>query len=102
MTGDLRVREKFAPGGPAPAWRRVSRLGLGTVKFGRNEKLKYPGGDGFAMPADGEIEFLLDVALECGINLLDTAPAYGTSEERLGKLMGARRNEFFLVTKTGE
>jgi aryl-alcohol dehydrogenase-like predicted oxidoreductase len=102
MTGNLYISENFVPGDRGLTWRQVSRLGLGTVKFGRNQKLKYPGGDGFAMPADGEIEFLLDLALECGINLLDTAPAYGTSEERLGKLMGARRNKFFLVTKTGE
>jgi aryl-alcohol dehydrogenase-like predicted oxidoreductase len=102
MTRDLSICEKFVSGDLSPAWRRVSLLGLGTVKFGRNQKLKYPAGDGFAMPADAEIEFLLDLALECGINLLDTAPAYGSSEERLGKLMGARRGKFFLVTKTGE
>ena len=84
------------------AWSRVSALGLGTVKFGRNQGVKYPGGDGFALPGDRQIEALLDLALECGINLLDTAPAYGQSEERLGKLLGARRSRFFLVTKTGE
>jgi aryl-alcohol dehydrogenase-like predicted oxidoreductase len=80
----------------------ISPLGLGTVKFGRNQKVKYPGGDGFALPSDREIEFPLDLALECGINVLDTAPAYGASEERLGKLMGARRDKFFFITKTGE
>jgi aryl-alcohol dehydrogenase-like predicted oxidoreductase len=102
MTGNLHISEKSLPGELGLAWRHVSPLGLGTVKFGRNQRLKYPGGDGFAIPADREIEFLLDLALECGISLLDTAPAYGTSEERLGKLMGARRKKFFLVTKTGE
>jgi aryl-alcohol dehydrogenase-like predicted oxidoreductase len=84
------------------AWRAISRLGLGTVKFGRNQNVNYPGGGGFALPTDADIEFLLDLALECGINVLDTAPAYGTSEERLGKLIGGRRDKFFLVTKTGE
>jgi aryl-alcohol dehydrogenase-like predicted oxidoreductase len=102
MTHDLRSSEKSPSGNAGSVWSGVSLLGLGTVKFGRNQKLKYPAGDGFALPADGEIEFLLDLALECGINLLDTAPAYGSSEERLGKLMGARRKKFFLVTKTGE
>jgi aryl-alcohol dehydrogenase-like predicted oxidoreductase len=82
--------------------RNVSVLGLGTVKFGRNTGVKYPGGEGFALPTDAEIEALLDLAISCGINLIDTAPAYGIAEERLGKLMGARRNKFFLVTKTGE
>src|SRR4051812_8405226 len=84
------------------AGKKVSVLGFGTVKFGRNKGVKYPGGDGFALPSDKEIEGLLDLALECGITLIDTAPAYGTSEERLGKLMGARREKFFLVSKTGE
>ena len=102
MTGNLHIAERRREPDSGSAWKRVSRLGLGTVKFGRNRKVRYPGGDGFAMPADWQIESLLDIALECGINLLDTAPAYGTSEERLGKLMGARRAKFFLVTKTGE
>ena len=82
--------------------RNVSVLGLGTVKFGRNQGVKYPGGDGFALPSDAAIERILDVCLQQGINLLDTAPAYGTSEERLGAVLGARRDKFFLVTKTGE
>lgn len=77
-------------------------LGLGTVKFGRNQGVKYPGGDGFALPTDKEILDLLDLCIDCGINLIDTAPAYGTSEERLGKLMGPRRDAFFIVGKTGE
>jgi aryl-alcohol dehydrogenase-like predicted oxidoreductase len=84
------------------AWNDVSPLGLGTVKFGRNTGVKYPGGEGFALPSDAEIEALLDIAIDCGINLLDTAPAYGVAEERLGSLLGARREKFFIVTKTGE
>ena len=80
----------------------VSVLGLGTVKFGRNQGVKYPGGDGFSLPSDQDISSLLDLCVERGINLIDTAPAYGTSEERLGKLLGKRRKDFFIVTKTGE
>ena len=86
----------------AATGKEVSVLGLGTVKFGRNQGVKYPGGDGFALPTDDEISGLLDLCLEHGINLIDTAPAYGTSEERLGQLMGSRRDEFFIVSKTGE
>lgn len=80
----------------------VSVLGLGTVKFGRNQDVKYPNGEGAPLPTDNEISSLLDLCRENGINLLDTAPAYGTSEERLGKILGPRRKEFFIVTKTGE
>ena len=77
----------------------VSVLGLGTVKFGRNTKIKYPT---FELPSDRAIEELLDDALARGINLLDTAPAYGLAEERLGQLLGARRDQFVLSTKCGE
>jgi aryl-alcohol dehydrogenase-like predicted oxidoreductase len=77
----------------------VSVLGLGTVKFGRNQKIKYPT---FELPSDAALEQLLDDALSLGINLLDTSPAYGVAEERLGAVLGARRDQFVLVTKTGE
>jgi aryl-alcohol dehydrogenase-like predicted oxidoreductase len=79
---------------------RVSPLGLGTVKFGRNQQVKYP--TGFELPGDAEIEHLLDLAGELGINLLDTAPAYGSSQERLGRLLGARRPGWVIVSKVGE
>lgn len=77
----------------------VSALGLGTVKFGRNTKIKYPT---FELPSDRAIDELLDDALALGINLLDTAPAYGIAEERLGQLLGARREQFVISTKCGE
>jgi aryl-alcohol dehydrogenase-like predicted oxidoreductase len=77
----------------------VSSLGLGTVKIGRNEQVKYPGA--FAIPDDAAVGELLAQARELGINLLDTAPAYGTSEERLGQLL-ANRKDWVIVTKTGE
>jgi aryl-alcohol dehydrogenase-like predicted oxidoreductase len=60
----------------------VSVLGLGTVKFGRNQKIKY---DFFELPSDDAILTLLDDALSLGVNLLDTAPAYGTSGRAVGK-----------------
>ena len=79
---------------------RVSPLGLGTVKFGRNQQVKYP--SAFDLPSDGEIVDLLGLARELGINLLDTAPAYGSSQERLGRLLGATRNDWVIVSKVGE
>jgi aryl-alcohol dehydrogenase-like predicted oxidoreductase len=91
------LQRRFASTGKS-----VSVLGLGTVKFGRNQGVKYPNGEGAKLPTDAEISSLLDLCRENGINLIDTAPAYGTSEERLGTLMGARRKDFFIVTKTGE
>jgi aryl-alcohol dehydrogenase-like predicted oxidoreductase len=79
---------------------QVSAVGLGTVKFGRNQKVHYP--HSFALPSDQEIIALLGHAQDLGINLLDTAPAYGQSEERLGKLLQGRRHEWVVSTKVGE
>ena len=77
----------------------VSVLGLGTVKFGRNQQVKYP--SGFTIPDDDEVQALLTMTRELGINFIDTAPAYGNSEERLGQLL-PDRNEWVIMTKVGE
>jgi len=74
----------------------VSPLGLGTVKFGRNEQVKYP--RPFAIPDDRRVAELLALALDLGINLLDTAPAYGSSEARIGKLLPGPRDAMSLAT----
>ncbi len=78
----------------------VSVLGLGTVKFGRNTDVKYP--RPYALPDDGSAGRLLDEAAALGINLLDTAPAYGSAEARLGRLLRERRDHWVLCSKTGE
>lgn len=78
---------------------QVSCLGLGTVKIGRNTGVKYPAG--FELPDDSSVRHMLAQAQDLGINFIDTAPAYGSSEERLGKLM-ARRQDWVICSKTGE
>ncbi|MCK9504550.1 MAG: aldo/keto reductase [Porticoccaceae bacterium] len=78
----------------------VSVIGLGTVKLGRNQGVKYP--RAFDIPDDRQAANLLAVAAELGINLLDTAPAYGNSEERLGKLLAGQRERWLICTKVGE
>lgn len=79
---------------------QVSALGLGTVKLGRTEGLKYPGA--FTLPDQRSARELLSLARSLGINLLDTAPAYGSSEERLGELLAGQRSDWILCTKVGE
>jgi aryl-alcohol dehydrogenase-like predicted oxidoreductase len=78
----------------------VSPIGLGTTKFGRNTDVKYP--ESFALPSDTEIAALLESALKQGVNLIDTAPAYGDSEQRIGKIIERHRGEFVICTKCGE
>lgn len=79
---------------------QVSLLGLGTVKLGRNAGVKYP--QAFDLPDDKSVVTLLETARELGINLLDTAPAYGLSEQRLGLLRPGRREDWVIVSKAGE
>lgn len=44
---------------------------------------------------------LLNAVLDGGINLIDTSPDYGRSEELIGTYLSHRRDEFFLATKCG-
>ena len=44
---------------------------------------------------------LLNAVLDGGINLIDTSPDYGRSEELIGRYLGHRRDEFFLASKCG-
>ena len=78
----------------------VSALGLGTVKFGRNTGVDYP--RAYQLPSDGRIADLLAAAQREGINLLDTAPAYGSSEARIGEAIEGHRDDWILCTKAGE
>lgn len=78
---------------------QVSVLGLGTVKIGRNQAVKYP--SGFSLPSDEEVSLLIAQAQELGINFIDTAPAYGSSEQRLGRLL-TNREDWVICSKVGE
>ena len=78
----------------------VCPLGYGAFKIGRNEKIKYPAG--YDLPDDAEAARLLHGLLDLGVNYIDTAPAYGLSERRIGDALGGRRDEFVLSTKVGE
>lgn len=78
----------------------VSVLGLGTVKLGRDKGVKYP--KSFTIPDDEAALALLQQAWDLGINLLDTAPAYGNSEQRLGKLLPQLPHDWIICSKAGE
>lgn len=78
----------------------VSAMSLGTVKLGRTEGMKYP--ESYALPSDDTARALLTLAVNLGITLIDTAPAYGTSEARLGELLPSFADRFLISTKVGE
>jgi aryl-alcohol dehydrogenase-like predicted oxidoreductase len=77
-----------------------SKIGLGTVKFGRNIGVKYP--NNFELPDKKKLRKILDFCKENNINILDTAPAYGTSEEVIGCLTENERSDWVIGTKVGE
>lgn len=76
---------------------KVSALSFGTATFGG-------GGDFFRAWGNtdvAEASRLIDICLEAGINLFDTANVYsgGLSEEILGKAIAGRRDELLISTK---
>ena len=95
MSEYLTQRKKIAETGLS-----ISPLGLGTVKLGRSAGVKYP--NTFKIPDDMQTLNLLSQASDLGINLIDTAPAYGNSEERLGQLLPKLNQEWVIATKVGE
>ena len=78
----------------------VTPIGFGAFKIGRNEKAKYT--QSYALPDEQTVARLLNQILDLGVTYIDTAPAYGLSEERIGRAIGHRRGEFVLSTKVGE
>ena len=78
---------------------KVSAWSLGTMTFGGNGGIW----DHIGGMDEGEASAVLSLALDSGINLIDTADFYGDgrSEELLGKLLQGARHKVILVSKAG-
>ena len=63
--------------------------------------LRGPNTWGVRVVDESHAERILHEVLNAGINFIDTSPDYGISEERIGRYLGSRRNEFYLATKCG-
>ena len=70
----------------------VSRLGLGLAEISRQEL------QGRETPDAVQV---LNLALDIGINFLDTAACYASTETLMGSAVSHRRDEFFLASKCG-
>ena len=80
--------------GPDNSPPSVSVVGLGTWAFG---------GDAWGPAHDGESTDAIRAALDAGVTLIDTAPAYGDgrAEEVVGRAIAGRRHEVVIATKVG-
>ncbi len=67
---------------------QVSILALGTWPCGMSSEVDIPA-----------VAKLVDESLALGINLVDTANAYGKAEEAIGQALKGRRHEVFLTSK---
>ena len=66
----------------------VTRLGVGLSEIGRGTEKE-------------RASEVLNLALDGGINFLDTSACYGSSEELVGYAVSNRRDEYYLATKAG-
>ena len=71
----------------------ITKISLGTVQFGIDYGINSIEGQVLS----SEVESILSFAYSKGIDLLDTAPAYGNSEKILGRM---NISNFKVVTKT--
>jgi aryl-alcohol dehydrogenase-like predicted oxidoreductase len=74
-----------------------TKIGLGTVQFGLNYGVSNSGGQ---VP-ENEVRKILRTAWDSGVRVLDTAAAYGTSEEVLGRTIETDC-QFNIITKIPE
>lgn len=79
----------------------LSRFSLGTVQLG----MEYGLGEYSQKPSEEKAFSILDTAMECGIDNLDTANNYGDSDAIIGRWLQKRKSEKkalpWIVTKIG-
>lgn len=74
---------------------KITRLGYGAMEI-RGSRIW--GG----RPVTGEqAQTILNAVLDSGINFIDTANDYGTSEQFIGQYISHRRSQYYLATKCG-
>jgi aryl-alcohol dehydrogenase-like predicted oxidoreductase len=80
----------------------LGRTGLDVTQLGYGSMgIRGPKTWGVRVVSEEDADELLNSVLDAGINFIDTAPDYGISEQRIGRYIGSRRNEFYLATKCG-
>ncbi|MCF7802664.1 MAG: aldo/keto reductase [Candidatus Marinimicrobia bacterium] len=77
---------------------RVSELCFGVMSFNDQEEWSH-----IATMSQADANNLVDMAIDKGINIFDTADIYagGRSEEMLGQALKGRRDKYLIATKFG-
>ena len=82
--------------------RKLGATGLEVTQLGYGSMgLRGPNTWGVRFVDDEQSDRFLNLVLDSGINFIDTAPAYGVAEKRIGRAISNRRDEFYIATKCG-
>jgi aryl-alcohol dehydrogenase-like predicted oxidoreductase len=80
--------------------RQLGRSGLQVTTLGYGA-MELRGGPRGREVSEEQAERILNAVLDSGINFIDTSIDYGLSEERIGRYISSRRDEYYLATKAG-
>ena len=75
-----------------------NKIAIGTVQFGLDYGIANQNGKVNA----NQIQSILDFAHEKGINILDTAKAYGNSEKSIGNYLKLTEKTWYIITKISD
>src|SRR5271155_2238021 len=80
--------------------RELGRAGLQVTMLGYGA-MELRGAPRARPTTDEQAETILNAVLDVGINYIDTSIDYGVSEERIGRYISHRRDEYYLASKCG-
>ena len=80
--------------------RELGRTGLPVTMLGYGA-MELRGAPRARDISEAQAETILNAVLDAGINYIDTSIDYGFSEERIGRYIGHRRDEYYLASKCG-
>jgi aryl-alcohol dehydrogenase-like predicted oxidoreductase len=80
--------------------RQLGRTGLQVTMLGYGA-MELRGAPRARDISDGQAETILRAVLDAGINYIDTSIDYGLSEERIGRYIAHRRDNYYLASKCG-
>src|SRR5690242_7157389 len=80
--------------------RQLGRTGLQVTMLGYGA-MELRGAPRARDISDGQAETILRAVLDAGINYIDTSIDYGLSEERIGRYIAHRRDNYYRASKCG-